>query len=216
MLWKRFTRHSKQMQIEAFDVVFWDFDGTIKDSVDVKSDAFEKLFLPYGVESAKRVRVHHEENGGLSRFKKIPLYLEWVGEEVTERMVQQFCSRFSELAFQGVIDSPWVDEAYEYLLQNYQKQYFVLVTATPQEEIELIADRLDIACLFKEIYGAPHSKADMVAAVMGRLNMKKEQALIIGDAETDMLAAEENGITFLLRATSINQHIQKRHKGSQF
>ena len=204
------------MQIEPFDVVFWDFDGTIKDSVDVKSNAFEKLFLPYGVESAKRVRLHHEENGGLSRFKKIPLYLEWVGEEVTEQKVEQFCDRFSELAFQGVIDSPWVVEAHEYLLQNYQKQYFVLVTATPQEEIELIVDRLNIAYLFKEIYGAPHSKADMVAAVMQRLKMKREQALMIGDAETDMRAAEESGISFLLRATSINQHIQKRHKGALF
>lgn len=204
------------MQIEPFDVVFWDFDGTIRDSVDVKSDAFEKLFLPYGVESAKRVRLHHEENGGLSRFKKIPLYLEWVGEEVTEQKVEQFCERFSELAFQGVIDSPWVVEAHEYLLQNYQKQYFVLVTATPQEEIELIVDRLNIAYLFKEIYGAPHSKIDMVAAVMRRLKMKREQALMIGDAETDMRAAEENGISFLLRATSINQHIQTRHKGALF
>ena len=205
-----------QKQVEPFELVFWDFDGTIKDSVDVKSDAFEKLFLPYGVESAKRVRLHHEENGGISRFKKIPLYLEWVGEKVTEQNIEHFCNRFSEAALQGVIESPWVVEAREYLLQNFQKQYFVLVTATPQEEIELITGQLNIAYLFKEIYGAPHSKIDVVAAVIQRLKMKREQALMIGDAETDMQAAEENGISFLLRATSINQHIQERHMGALF
>jgi|TARA_Y100000310_G_C20511448_1_gene729077 beta-phosphoglucomutase-like phosphatase (HAD superfamily) len=29
-------------------VIFWDFDGVIKDSVNVKTRAFEKLFLPFG------------------------------------------------------------------------------------------------------------------------------------------------------------------------
>ena len=27
-------------------VIFWDFDGVVKDSVEVKSTGYEKLFLP--------------------------------------------------------------------------------------------------------------------------------------------------------------------------
>ena len=55
--------------------IFWDFDGVIKESVEVKSDAFENLFKSFGDEVAKKVRNHHEENGGVSRFDKLPLYV---------------------------------------------------------------------------------------------------------------------------------------------
>ena len=66
------------LEIKGFKVVFWDFDGVIKDSVGVKSDAFESIFLPFGRDVAAKVREHHEKNGGVSRHKKIPLYLAWL------------------------------------------------------------------------------------------------------------------------------------------
>ena len=58
-------------------VVFWDFDGVIKDSVLVKSKGYEKLFLPFGKEVVDRVNQHHENNGGVSRYEKI--HYIWVG-----------------------------------------------------------------------------------------------------------------------------------------
>lgn len=61
--------------IGSAELIFWDFDGVIKDSVSVKTLAFEKLFLPYGKKIAQKVKNHHEANGGVSRFEKIPLYL---------------------------------------------------------------------------------------------------------------------------------------------
>ena len=57
--------------LAAARIVFWDFDGVIKDSVAAKSDGFEKLFRPFGAEVARRVRQHHEAHGGVSRYEKI-------------------------------------------------------------------------------------------------------------------------------------------------
>ena len=34
--------------LSDYKLVFWDFDGVIKDSVTVKTDAFSKLFEKYG------------------------------------------------------------------------------------------------------------------------------------------------------------------------
>ena len=81
--------------IKNSNVVFWDFDGVIKDSVSVKSIAFEKLFSIYGPEISKKVREHHEQNIGLSRFEKIPLYMSWSDELITDESVQEFCNKFS-------------------------------------------------------------------------------------------------------------------------
>ena len=72
--------HKTKAIIKCASIVFWDFDGVIKDSVEVKAAAFERLFLPYGAEIARRVRQHHEAHGGMSRFDKVPLYLAWVME----------------------------------------------------------------------------------------------------------------------------------------
>ena len=65
-------------------LIFWDFDGVIKDSVDVKTQEFVKLFESSGSHVAEQVRLHHEANGGISRFEKLPLYLHWAGEDPTE------------------------------------------------------------------------------------------------------------------------------------
>ena len=73
------------------EIIFWDFDGVIKDSLKVKSRAFEKLFLSYGSQTALKVRLHHEKNEGISRFEKIPLYLSWSNDLVTKKKIQEFC-----------------------------------------------------------------------------------------------------------------------------
>lgn len=197
-------------------LIFWDFDGVIKDSVDVKTAAFERLFLPYGGEISCRVRQHHEANGGVSRFDKFPLYLSWAGELVSEELVSAFCERFSQLVLQAVIDAPWVPGVREYLLQYCAEQYFVLVTATPQEEIEQILATLDIAHCFREVHGAPTKKASAIETVLVRQRVAPADALMIGDAEADWQAAQTNSIRFLLRRTPLNLSMQASYSGPMF
>lgn len=196
--------------------VFWDFDGVIKDSVEVKSIAFETLFFPYGSAVTARVRQHHEANGGISRFDKIPLYLAWASESVTDARVQEFCERFSRFAMQAVIDSPWVPGVREYLTEHHARQYFVLVSATPQNEMQQILRALDLAHCFREVHGAPKKKADAVEEVLRRLQLAPDQALMVGDADTDLMAAQKNAVPFLLRCTPLNATLQARYAGPMF
>ena len=202
--------------LEAASLIFWDFDGVIKDSVDVKTSAYERLFMPYGWELANRVRNHHETHGGVSRFDKIPLYLTWAGEPTTPAHVKAFCARFSHLVLQAVIDSPWVLGVREYLLQHFVQQYFVLVTATPQEEIEQILAALNLDGCFREVYGAPTKKPHAIKAVLSRLECTLGQVLMVGDSETDLQAAEANSIPFLLRRTPHNLSLQASYCGQMF
>lgn len=200
-----------QMQL-----VFWDFDGVIKDSVEVKTIGFEQLFMPYGQEVADRVRLHHEAHGGMSRFDKMPIYLGWAGECVSAENIKLFCDKFSALVMQAVTDAPWVPGVLEYLLQNHARQYFVLITATPQTEIEQILSELGIVHCFREVYGAPAPKAKAIRSVLQQLKCQPEQALMVGDSENDLDAANANQVAFLLRRTTLNQSLQNRHTGPSF
>ena len=191
-------------------VIFWDFDGVIKDSVEVKSDAFELLFLPFGKKVAKKVRQHHEEHGGMSRFDKLPIYLAWTGQESTQRIVDQYIDKFSQLVKQKVIDSVWVDGVKEYLQEYYHKQQFFLVTATPQLEIEYILDQLKIKFYFQKIIGSPINKSKAVKGLLKEYDIDPIQAIMVGDSISDYEAAESNHVAFVLRRTSLNEELQKK------
>jgi phosphoglycolate phosphatase-like HAD superfamily hydrolase len=200
-------------ELEPYKFVFLDFDGVIKDSVEVKADAFEQLFSCYGEDIAKRVRIHHEANGGNSRYEKLPLYLEWAGIRPENNTIEEFSKRFSSLAKNGVIDSPWVVGMPNYLINSAKKKPLFLVTATPQKEMEEILDALNIRHCFKQVIGSPSTKITAVSAMMQNYKIEPESAVMVGDSTIDYEAATENDIAFILRSTSLNRDLQQIHSG---
>jgi phosphoglycolate phosphatase-like HAD superfamily hydrolase len=196
--------------------LFWDFDGVIKDSVDVKTCAFVSLFKNFGSEVLNQVVEHHEANGGVSRFEKMPLYLNWAGVKVNKSIIEKYLSSFSNLVVKDVIDSPWVPGVVEYLEKYKSNQMFFLVTATPKWEIELILKQLSLYNCFYEIIGAPTKKIPAIKSIVREFNITTMDAGMIGDSESDMEAAVQNDIDFFLRKTLINKPLQSLYKGPQF
>jgi len=185
-------------------LIFWDFDGVLKDSIEVKGNAFVDLFAKYGRSVTDAVKEHHRNHGGVSRYDKIPIYLGWAGECVTSEKIRDVASEFSELVIEGVVQAPWVHGAREYILTHYEKQIFVIVTATPREEMSHILSRLEIEHCFDSIYGSETKKSDAVRLVIDQLSVKSDDALFIGDSRTDYEAARVNDIPFILRRHASN------------
>lgn len=198
--------------IKEAKTIFWDFDGVIKDSVLIKSEAFERLFQPFGDEVSKKVKKHHEENGGMSRFEKLPIYLEWAGKNSSKNLVLEYEKKFSKIVMQKVIDSPWVAGVLDYLEKNAQKQQFFIVTATPHTEIIKILKELEIIKLFKQVKGSPTSKKIAINQLLTQHKIKLDYALMIGDSNSDYEAAMENKVKFVLRKTELNKNLQKKLK----
>ena len=198
--------------LKKYKYIFWDFDGVIKDSLEIKTNAFYQLFQEYGNDIANKVKEHHLLNGGMSRYEKIPIYLKWSGCQVSDQNIKLFCDNFAKLVIDGVIASPWVEGVENYLISNKYDQFFFIITATPQEEIEYILNKLNIFHLFKKVYGAPNKKSDSVKDIIFKFKFNKKLCLFIGDAKSDLNAAEENGIDFLLRIHELNNNIFKGSK----
>ena len=181
-------------------VIFWDFDGVIKDSVPVKTEAFRKLFLCFGTDVADKVAEHHLENGGISRYKKIPYYFKtYVGKNISEKELDRYANDFSKLVVEEVIKSPWIPGVEDFLRNNEYIQEFILVTGTPQGEIEIILEKLNLTELFISIHGAPKEKTDMVSDDIKKYGYKTSDCILIGDSPTDFKAAHENNIDFIFR-----------------
>ena len=92
------NKFREKILVEKSKIIFFDFDGVIKESIEAKSEAFMDMIPSITNNLRKKIKAHHELNGGISRFKKIPIYLEWAGLESTEYNISKF-SKFIGLSF---------------------------------------------------------------------------------------------------------------------
>lgn len=180
--------------------IIFDFDGVIVESVNVKTEAFAKIYEQFGDEVVKKVVSHHLSHGGISRFDKFKLYhKEFLGIKLTNKQIMELANKFSELVVQKVIDAPYVPGSLEFIKDNYKNYDLFISTGTPEYEIiEIIArKRMDI--YFKSIHGSPKKKPDHVKTIISQNGYSKDEIIFIGDTDTDILAAKENKIIIILR-----------------
>ena len=198
------------------DVIFWDFDGVIKESSAIKSLAFVEMFSKYGKHVLEKVMEHHQLNGGISREVKIPLYFsKFVGFSLTSKETEDKCIEYSKLVVQKVIDAPWVTGVLDYLKSNSYHQRFVLITGTPYMEIIEILTALDIIDCFQTVYGSPTTKIKALNQEI-QSDTDVSKCLFIGDTLTDYEAANAFEVPFMLRETEENIKLFMSYTGLLF
>jgi HAD superfamily hydrolase (TIGR01549 family) len=182
-----------------WDAVFFDFDGVILDSVNVKTKAFAKMFRGYGPEVEKRVVEYHLNNGGVSRFDKFRYYYEEIlNKPVNEAIIKGLSEQFSNLVIDGVLVSPFMPGAKESLESLKEKGIpCYIVSATPHEEINLILEKKELKGYFLEVHGSPRKKWEICREIINRKKYNPQNCLFVGDAMSDYEAAQKNGICFL-------------------
>ncbi len=200
-----------------FKVLFWDFDGVIKDSVYAKTEAFVDLFKDSSPEVKNKIKLHHEANGGMSRFEKIPLYMEWSDyQDINVSTINEHADRYSKIVFNKVVNSKWVEGVLEYIMKYKKNQKMYLITATPQIEIENILKYLQISDLFIQVFGHPSSKVKVIQDILLGTKIKEDKSCMIGDSLTDLNAAKENHIPFVLRLTDYNRDLKNNYTSIYF
>ena len=185
--------------------LFFDFDGVIVESLDIKTHAFAQIFKQEGEQIVKQVVDYHLQNTGVSRFDKCRyIYSDMLNRELTEQRLEQLCSRFSKLVTEAVIKAAYVKGAIEFL-QNYAKKYkCFIVSATPQAEIEHILKQRGIVDYFSVVYGTPKPKSESVRDALARFSLSAKESAYIGDAMSDLKAARDNSVNFIARL--VNNH----------
>ncbi len=190
-----------------WQAVFFDFDGVIAASTEVKVRAFAALFAPYGPAVQEAVVRYHLENGGMPRQQKIRYCFETLaGQPKDDQKVSHMGQTFSELVLDEVIAAPLIDGALPTLqqLQAVATPAFV-VSGTPHTEMQCIVKRKGLQPYFVEVHGSPRPKADIIREITARYRYIPSQCLFIGDALADYRAANETGLHFL-GITANGQH----------
>jgi len=183
-------------------VLVFDFDGVILESADVKTDAFVELYAAHGEAVVAKVRAHHLQNLGISRFKKFDWIAEHVlGASITGEESRVLGERFSALALEKVLEAPFVRGA-DASLEALSREYPLYVASgTPHAELEMIISSRGFGSWFREVHGAPREKPPILRDIARRHELALDQILFIGDGMSDYNAAVEVGVEFLARDT---------------
>lgn len=181
------------------DAVFFDFDGVIAQSLEVKKTAFAALFAPLGPKIQEAAVRFHVEHGGMPRHTKMRHCLEQLaGRPASDALVDKLVHRFAELVFEGVVDAPLLPHV-EATLQALCKAGCptFLVSGTPEEEMRQIAESKELAHYFQGIFGAPRPKNRILRELLKQTGFRPAHCLFVGDALADMQAAQEHNLIFL-------------------
>ena len=175
----------------------FDFDGVIKDTIDVKGDAFVQIFRPTICdELVLRIQEHHKLNGGVSRFEKIRTYLQWLGKDCSEKAVLKFCEKFSKVVQQRVVHSPFVPGIVLFLNSLPHNSKKGIASAIPEKELAGIVTSLDLP-KFDFVCGWPKSKTVLIKEAMARFELNHDDILFFGDSVTDLNAAVNTQVDFI-------------------
>jgi len=180
------------------DVIFWDFDGVIIDSMEVRDQGFRQIFKYYPDEMVEDLILYHRKNAGLSRFHKIRyFYAHILGKKITDEKVYDYAEKFSQTMREILVNHKYlIDETIAYIEKNYTRYQFHIVSGSEEQELNYLCSQLGIDHYFKTIEGSPTPKKQLVKNILEEYRYIPSEAILIGDSFNDYEAAIENGIHF--------------------
>lgn len=193
------------MKIEA---IIFDFDGTILESVDVKTRAFAYLFKDYPAKLGEVVALHIF-HGGMSRFEKFErIYKDILRQPLSQEKKEELGRQFADYVYKGVLDSPFVEGAREFLEKYYQKLPFFIASGTPDEEMKFIIRDKGLEKYFKGVYGSPLKKKDIISKILKDFDFNWQEVIFIGDSVDDEEGARGAGVRFVWRTKENNPFLE--------
>ena len=180
-----------------YQALFFDFDGVLADTVEVKTEAFGLLFDDYGPEIREMVISHHRDHGGMPRVDKFRHYYQYfLCLPLSDDKLTELCDAFEKLVVDKVVSAPEIPGAEEFLILNKELPRFV-ISGTPHDEIREIIQRRGWSKYFEDVCGAPISKTEHLGELLSRFAFRPDECLFFGDATADYDAAKEHGVPFI-------------------
>lgn len=196
---------------QMIKAIIFDFDGVILESAEIKTDAFRQLFEERFPDSIDEIVEYHKKNMGISRFVKFRhIYKQFADKSLRPEEETLLGEEFSKIVFDQVLAAPMVIGAIQFLKENQQNYLLFVASGTPKDELVDIMKKRDLLPYFREVFGSPEEKADIVRRIMKTYGLHASEIAFVGDAESDYNAAKSTRVHFIEKTTSssttLNQH----------
>lgn len=188
-----------EKRILPIDLVVFDCDGVLLESMAAKIAAFEQwvpdehaavrdAFMRVVMAGFGRARTHHIR----TFYEKI------LGRSVSDTFLRKEVARFTEICEPLCAAADWRPGSQEFVeaCQAAGNPCYVL-SGTPQAPLEAMLESTGAAGYFDVIIGSPPAKPKSLARILADTGIPAGRTVFIGDAEADRAAAEATGVHFV-------------------
>ena len=182
----------------AIKVIFWDFDGVILDSMEIRDYGFKEIFKAFRQTEIDLLLDYHRLNGGLSRYVKIRYFFEEIMKRaISEKEILDYASRFSMIMKEALTNKDnLILDSVNFIKKNHKNYCFHIVSGSDQIELRFLCNALQLDSFFISINGSPTAKTKLVKDLILEYDYESKECCLIGDSINDFEAALENDIVF--------------------
>jgi len=179
--------------------IFWDFDGVILNSNNIRTKGFRKVLSLYPKTEVDELINFHIANGGLSRYFKFRYFYEEILKiKVNDDHIQELASKFSEIMQTELYNKNLlIKNTMNFIEKNRFNYDMHIVSGSDGLELLNLCNFLDIQKYFLQIKGSPTEKKYLIQDIMSNYNYKPSECILVGDSINDFEAANENKIFFM-------------------
>jgi len=184
------------MELSKYKTWFFDCDGVLLDSNQLKSESFYEVALPYGKENAQALVECNKRLGGVTRFEKFRYFFETILEKKSfEKELEKALHNFSTLVCKKLISCPETFGVRDFLNSVPTNARKYVVSGGAQSEIRYVFKQRGLDIYFNGIYGCPESKEVIMSNIL-KLPDMKYPAVFIGDSRYDYEIAMRFNLDF--------------------
>lgn len=197
----------KRTKLIRYQAIFFDFDGVLVESVEIKTGAFKILYQDEDENILQSILAHHLDHEGISRVEKIRHYHKtFLNIDLGEDELAVLAGRFSMLVKDAVINCDSVAGAMEFLETHAGNLPIFVVSGTPEDEMLDVVEQRGMSRYFTSVHGSPRRKTPIVTDLLKKHGLKGPDCLFVGDAMTDYGAAMDTGLQFIGRVAGDSQN----------
>jgi HAD superfamily hydrolase (TIGR01549 family) len=183
--------------------IFFDVDGVLIDSLDIKGEAFARAFGEFPERHAEIVAIHLV-HGGVTRSEKLELIFRTVfGRAPTTDELDARVEVFAATVVDAVIAAPEIRGASQALAQWSACAPLHAVSATPTEELAHILEQRGLTDFFTSVSGWPPRKPEAVRVLLVEHGYEPSRCILVGDSREDLEAAKSAGVRFVQVCRSV-------------
>ncbi len=200
--------------INKYDCIIFDLDGTLIDSFQAINDAFDAVFLKFN----GRTLSDSESNS----YVGVPLedlLSEMFGEENQAEAIEIFRNKYREVCFEK---TTLIKGAKELLMDLKDKGKSLNIATNKTGDISRdLLKSLNIDKLFDYVYGVfdgmkGKPSPEMINKIIDNTGFKKSDVIFIGDSPIDIMTAKNAGVPMLSIASGNHTYDELRSFNPDF
>lgn len=180
-------------------ILFLDFDGVIVESNRIKDEGFEVIYSRYPEHYDALMKAHRANDHSSRQEKFLQAARDIVGADDWQALGTAMVEEYTDYTTSRVIACPEVAGARALLDDLHGRVPLVLLSATPDEQVQEILTARDLAHYFDEAYGNPLDKAARMREILSTRGIPHREALFVGDSPDDFGAARKADVAFVGR-----------------